>query len=274
MSTKALKTQLLAAIAMVLVASIALGSSTYAWFASNNKVEAKSMSFNATTSKNLAISNSANGAFDTTAAAVYTEAMTLRPASTEKLSGTPAFFKNSDGKVTSITDGALVNGAVIESAMITPITAGVTNTEIKDVLKYTFYVKSLNAGDTFANLKIDSITLTGAGASKDISKALRVGVVCGDNSFIYAPVNGYTENYKAVVKAGTFGTTDGVLSTNNVVLKAAPTTGGTDVLATSVDNTAKTIDIYVWYEGQDGSCTSANAIYTDSINMTMSFVAE
>lgn len=41
MSTKALKTQLLAAVAMVLVASVALGSSTYAWFASNNKVTAK-----------------------------------------------------------------------------------------------------------------------------------------------------------------------------------------------------------------------------------------
>ena len=43
MSTKALKTQLLAAVAMVLVASVALGSSTYAWFASNNKVTATGM---------------------------------------------------------------------------------------------------------------------------------------------------------------------------------------------------------------------------------------
>lgn len=47
MSTKALKTQLLAAIAMVLVASIALGSSTYAWFANNNKVTASGMSVTA-----------------------------------------------------------------------------------------------------------------------------------------------------------------------------------------------------------------------------------
>lgn len=47
MSTKALKTQLLAAIAMVLVASIALGSSTYAWFANNNKVTANGMSVTA-----------------------------------------------------------------------------------------------------------------------------------------------------------------------------------------------------------------------------------
>lgn len=47
MSTKALKTQLLAAIAMVLVASIALVSSTYAWFANNNKVTANGMSVTA-----------------------------------------------------------------------------------------------------------------------------------------------------------------------------------------------------------------------------------
>lgn len=59
MSTKALKTQLLAAIAMVLVASIALGSSTYAWFASNNKVTATNMQVTATTSESLVITNDA-----------------------------------------------------------------------------------------------------------------------------------------------------------------------------------------------------------------------
>ena len=58
MSTKALKTQLLAAIAMVLVASIALGSSTYAWFASNTKVDATGMQVTAqSTQAFLLISN-------------------------------------------------------------------------------------------------------------------------------------------------------------------------------------------------------------------------
>lgn len=57
MNSKAIKRQLLAAIAMVLVAAIALGSSTYAWFASNNKVEAKGMKITATTEgANLEIS--------------------------------------------------------------------------------------------------------------------------------------------------------------------------------------------------------------------------
>ena len=44
MSTKSLKKQLMAAIAMVVVAAVALGSSTYAWFANNNSVKAENMS--------------------------------------------------------------------------------------------------------------------------------------------------------------------------------------------------------------------------------------
>ena len=48
-SVKALKKQLGAAIAMVTVAAVALGSSTYAWFASNNTVSANGMSITAQT---------------------------------------------------------------------------------------------------------------------------------------------------------------------------------------------------------------------------------
>ena len=40
MNVKHLRKQLMAAIAMVLVAAIALGSSTFAWFVSNNTVKA------------------------------------------------------------------------------------------------------------------------------------------------------------------------------------------------------------------------------------------
>ena len=42
-SVKALKKQLGAAVAMVCVAAVALGSSTYAWFVTNNNVKADNM---------------------------------------------------------------------------------------------------------------------------------------------------------------------------------------------------------------------------------------
>ena len=46
-SVKALKKQLGAAVAMVCVAAVALGSSTYAWFVSNNSVKAEKMNVTA-----------------------------------------------------------------------------------------------------------------------------------------------------------------------------------------------------------------------------------
>lgn len=46
-SVKALKKQLGAAVAMVCVAAVALGSSTYAWFVTNNKVDATTTNISA-----------------------------------------------------------------------------------------------------------------------------------------------------------------------------------------------------------------------------------
>ena len=46
-SVKALKKQMAAAIAMVCVAAVALGSSKYAWFVSNNTVKATTTTISA-----------------------------------------------------------------------------------------------------------------------------------------------------------------------------------------------------------------------------------
>ena len=56
MDVKSLRKQLMAAIAMVLVAAIALGSSTYAWFVTNTKVTAGKASVTATAANTLLIS--------------------------------------------------------------------------------------------------------------------------------------------------------------------------------------------------------------------------
>lgn len=56
MNSKAIKRQLLAAIAMVLVAAIALGSSTYAWFAANTSVTATGANVTAETPTTILIS--------------------------------------------------------------------------------------------------------------------------------------------------------------------------------------------------------------------------
>lgn len=95
MDTKALKKQMGAAIAMVLVAAVALGSATFAWFVSNNSVKA-------TTSNIAAQSNSAYLVIDKTATSTSsTGAVTsavdkkeLYPAKTEKGQDGKAVWKS------------------------------------------------------------------------------------------------------------------------------------------------------------------------------------
>ena len=65
MNVKHLRKQLMAAIAMVLVAAIALGSSTYAWFVNNSKVTAEAGDYTASTAQYLLISHAAEKDFKT-----------------------------------------------------------------------------------------------------------------------------------------------------------------------------------------------------------------
>ena len=69
MSVKALRKQLMAAIAMVVVAAVALSSSTYAWFANNNKVTATGMQVTAMSNQSFLLISSTN----TTATDIQTE---------------------------------------------------------------------------------------------------------------------------------------------------------------------------------------------------------
>lgn len=68
-SINSLKKQLVAAVAMVLVAAVALGSSTYAWFANNNKVTATGMQVTAMSNQSFLLISSEK----TTATEIQTE---------------------------------------------------------------------------------------------------------------------------------------------------------------------------------------------------------
>ena len=103
MNSKAIRKQLFAAVAMVLVAAVALGSSTYAWFANNNKVTATGLKATAQTgSSALLIAVNESGISDKnfqTAVKLSTTAQKLAPVSTI------------DGKNFYYTLGTNVNGA-------------------------------------------------------------------------------------------------------------------------------------------------------------------
>lgn len=162
MSTKALKTQLLAAIAMVLVASIALGSSTYAWFASNRAVTATDMKVTATTTGSLVISQGALPTAATTTISVSagdTSATKLIPATHDLNAATTTglVYNTNSGNVSANT--GLVETGKDALAFAEAVNGGTDKTYYKD---YVVYIAAngdkIEGQDITAKIDITAIT--------------------------------------------------------------------------------------------------------------------
>lgn len=149
MSIKKLRNQLFAAIAMVLVASIALGSSTYAWFVNNTRVTATNVNVTASTAYSLLISKDADSTktWGTTVGLDAT-AVNLIPAST---TGTT----DSNGVLRFATDtvwtGNYVTGykEVTGSDSVTTTKQDNSTITSKYFYKDTVYLKSAQAAKIY-----------------------------------------------------------------------------------------------------------------------------
>lgn len=153
MSTKALKTQLLAAIAMVLVASIALGSSTYAWFASNNKVTADGMSVQATTAQSLVIDT------DCKVDAKTTANFTAHSTALTPITYDTATYKYcSNGEDIDPATGLAITGKTVA---LTEVPTGSVDSYYKDYVVYIASAGSEMTGKTLkANVTFNTATST------------------------------------------------------------------------------------------------------------------
>ena len=232
MDTKALKKQMGAAIAMVLVAAVALGSATFAWFVSNNKVEA-------TTSNIAAQSNSAYLVIDnskTTKASkgVVTSTVPradLYPAKTVK-TGTTAEWKSAyassaaKSDMKSDTEFTIGDGTAAQA-----VKAGYA-------VENTFYVGTGTYDGEFTNLHITGVTVTTptTAENKNLGDALRVLVVCGDKWEVWSK--------------------DGIQLSSSNDSKTAGDLLATDQVIKS-DNDA-TVNVYLYYDGDNANVYSNN----------------
>lgn len=234
MDTKALKKQMGAAIAMVLVAAVALGSATFAWFVTNNKVEA-------TTSNIAAQSNSAYLVIDKVATSkTSTGAVTsgvdkkeLYPAKTEKSQDGQAVWKS------AYASSATASTMKADSEFTIGDGTAAKAVDAKYAVKNTFYVGTGKYDGEFTNLHITGVKVTTPTTTdnKNLGNALRVLVVHGNNWEVWSG---------AGIKLSS--STD------------SPTAGG-DLLATGEviksDNDAE-IEVYLYYDGDDANVYSNN----------------
>lgn len=177
MDTKALKKQMGAAIAMVLVAAVALGSATFAWFVTNNKVDATTT--NIAAQSNAAFMTITNG--PTGASAVDTTNAVTKLKGPIKLY--PATFGEQDGasKGTFMTG----YGSGLENATLDGALKSVGNPDEADTKQFAkkeqFNISS--KGQNLSDLKVESVEgVTDAADGQLLKTSFRVLVTNADRT--------------------------------------------------------------------------------------------
>lgn len=233
MDTKALKKQMGAAIAMVLVAAVALGSATFAWFVSNNKVTAETSNIAAqSNSAYLVIDNSNTTKNSTSAVSSKATRADLYPAKIVK-TGTNAEWKTAyalsadKSDMNKDTEFTIDDGTAAKA-----VKAGYA-------VENTFHVGTGGYDGEFTNLHIKQVTVTTPATTenKNLGNALRVLVVHGDKWEVWSG--------------------SGIKLSSSV---DSPTAGG-DLLAT--DEVIKSehdaeVKVYLYYDGDDANVYSNN----------------
>ena len=256
-SVKSLKKQLMAAIAMVLVAAIALGSSTYAWFVSNNKVDA-------TTNTISAQSNSAYLVIDTKTTS-KTSTSSATATETENIKLYPAQVVNGNGQTYKFESAYAAKADVATEKTDTRFTVGTNGTGEEAVTnkyahKDTFYIGTGGYDGKFTDLKVSDVEVTATtdeAKTVDMTSAMRVLVVCGDKWVVWK--NGAAVN------------TVNTLTNSSLTL----TPNATDnVIADAVSKEdEKTVDVYVFYDGAESEITSNNLTLLKSCKVKVTFDA-
>lgn len=257
MNVKALRKQLMAAIAMVVVAAVALSSATYAWFVSNNTVKATTSTISA--QSNAAFMYIRDEAEDSTDLTFDTSSITstaLYPA--HWVTAKTGNYASADiGKFYTAYGTTAAEGTMVASTLtIIPKTSAEGDTDGSPLaavtgeyaVKNTFYVGS--KGTTLENLVVAGASFTdGEGNTStsdntDLDNALRILVTCGDNW---------------------------VLCDKSSIIESS----NGNKLADTVSSTETKVEIYVFYDGDDTQVNTNNLpdLKKESKRITVQFDA-
>lgn len=267
MTVKALKKQLMAAIAMVVVSAIALSSSTYAWFASNNKVEATGLTIKAQSEAGILISHHEDNDYKTSTSGIHTSAVALYPTSTEK--GSVWFHASAQTtSASTAVEGSMKTLALTEAGGI-----GADGESKSYYIVDSFDIYTTGVAN---NLVLDGVTVSN-GSARAFNKSMRILLTCGTGddakAYVVAPNYEGTTNVSYTIGVNP----DGNTAAGTTVTAYTPTNNKTNVLAPSVSNNKATptvVKVYVYFEGEDTNHYTDNLTQIDDLGITLTFAAE
>lgn len=195
MDTKALKKQMGAAIAMVLVAAVALGSATFAWFVTNNKVDATTSTISAQSNAAfMTIAQGTTGAKNSNNTSVLTSitgtaadgSTPLYPATFGEQRAQGAYAAATKGKFMTGFGTELDNGTLNTKLELVKGTEGEAGSYAAAVSGEYAITEAFNVsskGQNLTKLKVDGVVVANNATSSSIlNKALRVLVTSADGT--------------------------------------------------------------------------------------------
>lgn len=267
------KKALLSSVAMLLVALVALGSATFAWFSSNKTVTADGMSVKAAAAKGLVINK------DNQAEAGWKNAVTFTQPdaegkSREQVVLTPVSIGVADSKfadnayypekVDRLNGGAWKSGDKdIADFKATTVPAAATSGEGFGTDGYfaVYEVAVKSTGEAIPNVK-GNIKYTAG--SPDAANYIRIAVL--DDTGAIIALYGDETNPTAITNNSP------VTATPQTALTAIPSgQNGTDFITISSLKDAKEFTVVVWFEGQDENCVDANQQAVGNISLKFSY---
>lgn len=267
METKALKKQLGAAIAMVLVAAIALGAATFAWFVNNNAVTA--------TGVNLSTSSSVPNLY-ITSAGMTTD--TMKAAGTNPTKLFPVSTNKDDIKTSTFYETLhWVNGD--GHAVADKYQTALVHEDGKTV--YADYTFKLGVANGKMNVYFDSADTLAAKTEMGTAGRFAIKFDEGDWTLFkvagtatqqgyYTDLGATTGEYWVKQEGSTFKASTAQYadfneyagSVNGQGQASAGTTPLITLSSDQAENLPKevTVTVRVWYEGCDKDCVSENAL--------------
>lgn len=245
------------ALCALLVSAVMLGSSTYAWFSMNTQVTATGMNVTATSNSTYLVISDSTTLADKASLDLSSVKGTLLP-----VSYTTTDITESDATVvhankwftatgTNASDGSAKNGTKTE------LNLSENGTLTADETKQYYVVTSFYIGLAQGSSAVE----TGKGIQADVKfnaandsnlhKCLTVKIVYGDNTlgadtttqtYVYGAANGPVTKYSTDLQADTLITTK-----------------------------ATKVTVYIYFDGADANCTTANAINLGKIQVDLTF---
>ena len=261
---KSRKKILLSSIAMLLVALVALGSATFAWFSVSKTVTADQISVKAVATAGLEISNTgADGTYATSVHFSDATPVDLKPVSWDIVSDHPGYIPG--GNVAP--DGGAYTGTDYKSVGSRPTVAdtGVRKGSNTYFAVYDVWVRSAAEGSTRVGHNVD-VNVKAAAGDKDGTGFVRAYLI--DKS---------TASNSKVFAAGA-ATTTAIAGTDSSASGGTASVSAVDfnstenhVTATDATTNGKAYELVVWYEGTDADCVDGgkNAV----ANLTLEFTA-